>query len=1736
MPDVDERIVSMKFDNAQFENGVSTSINSIDKLKASLRFDNVGDGFDSITKSARKVDLSSIQNSIESLLDAVSLKGIAKLTIIQDMIRAIETRAKNLITAVFKAPVDDGFKEYELKMGSVQTIMASTGATLEKVNGYLQDLNLYADKTIYSFSDMTNNIGKFTNAGVSLDKAVLAIKGVSNEAAVSGANANEASRAMYNFAQALSAGYVKLIDWKSIENANMATVEFKQQLIDTAVALGTVVKEGDSYRSTTADANGKLSDLFSTTLNFNDSLSHQWLTTDVLVETLAKYADETTDIGKKAYAAAQDVKTLTQLTDTLKEALGSGWSRTFELIIGDFEESKDVFTNISKALGGIIDRSSDLRNGLVEIWRDNGGRERFISSLDTILSKLESFYNFVDQIGTRIGENLKLLPDFSKEVEDTVSAIDDITEAEKAAAENIALGNNRYGSGQQRIDALEKEGLRAEKVQEEIEKIIANNWEVAESEKAATKQINNHVSSFEDQLSVMERAGASDKEIKLAKTANNIATTLLNVGKALKNIGEAFGNVVEIIGKSFMDSFGFDLVTGDISSASEAILSFTENLKNATKDNKTLKKIFDVVFKIATVMWGYFVKIVKIASDILMDITDGVTNIISKVKEWASGIDENSRLYRAWVAIQKIFTKVVNAIVNAKDQFIEFINDADNPAVANFKNSLSGIWETIKQFGGNALDKIVEFLEFLAEKDITFENLQKFFSDMFTSFSDGGGKVKEFFDNFKDDEGKFAIFSKLSDIISNIFSSDGDKESIFEKAKNWVGQLGSGIIEGLKSISFKDIIEGVKLGTFLAVMWQLYQFIYNIKTITSTFKGSVIGVIDQVANTLKAYQTDLRADAIQKIAIAIAILAASLIGLSAVDQTDLSQAAVSLALVMGMLALIVGMMAKFKDAGKGINKQFVAFEGFGDYKIAAILLGFAVAIATVAKAMKTLVDIDVDSAWAAVRMILAVVAILTVSTGILAVVSKVSGGLNNMAATLIAMSVSIWVMAQAIKTLSKLPVDKAWVAIGMIGVLVLAVSTLAIATSGANSGALAAAALVFVAIALAINLMIPAVAALVALSATGQMGNAVAALTLFVVLTGAIITLIGAAANPITLLAFAASIVILGLALVKVGIWAIPAALGLGILAAALLIFGVLAFVLQGAVLPLIGFADAILVLSMAGVIASVGVLIFAIALKVLADVIPDVATAIVSFAAIIAVGTPTIIGAIKGLISGVVETILSSATFIGVAIVAVLRGILNALWDIKTEIFDEIGKIIFSFIDWLVGMISPMVDGLVNILVMIVYELAAAIGRASGPFWDAIFALVQSIIILLVRLVADIFGRFSEKLGDTIDGYADDLQEDLESRGSEFKQTAKGLGEEIGEGVQEGVDESTSDVGNTLSNNLTTGLNSATSNISNQNLDLSSMFGDGDSYFKTGSANMEHFGDGFMNSVDLKSMAEGMSLDGIDGLTMPDAYGDAATTNIGSWNSAFESNYPQTEQEGREMSEAGANGAQNIKVKQAYARAANSVIDGFVTKLHELTYKVYNAGTDLASAVVDATRVTLSIHSPSRVMMEQGKFVAMGMANGIKNFSILASDATEDMGDAVVESLSSPLDRIVDLLNGNIDYDPTIRPVLDLTQLQSGVSTMNGLFGDESLRLAASNARINAASLNTANDLNSNNQNGSRDVVNAIRELRSDFNELSQKLDSMQVVMDTGALVGQIATPIDNAMGRRQLYKGRRN
>lgn len=440
---IDERIVEMQFNNKDFQENIQDSIDSLERLKAELDLSESAKGLNKLSRAGKSFSLANVTNSVDSIASKFSTMGIIGVTALQNLTNSAVNAGKRIASALTIQPVSTGFNEYELKMNAIKTIMSGSREDLETVTKALNELNEYSDQTIYSFSDMTQNIGKFTNAGVPLEDAVAAIKGISNEAALAGANANEASRAMYNFAQAMSSGYVKLIDWKSIELANMATVEFKEELIKTAVEMKTVAKTADGmYESLTTDMNGKQSEKFDAKTAFNDSLAHQWLNKDVLVKTLKRYSSTATDIGRRATEAATQVRTFTMLFDTLKESAQSGWATTWEIVVGDLDSATKMLTKMSDIFGSIISKSADVRNGLLGDWKNLGGR-------DVAIEGFKYLYDTLVKIGTVLKESFreffpaltgKKLFEFTEKFRDVMKSLFELVEDNEATLRSVFTG------------------------------------------------------------------------------------------------------------------------------------------------------------------------------------------------------------------------------------------------------------------------------------------------------------------------------------------------------------------------------------------------------------------------------------------------------------------------------------------------------------------------------------------------------------------------------------------------------------------------------------------------------------------------------------------------------------------------------------------------------------------------------------------------------------------------------------------------------------------------------------------------------------------------------------------------------------------------------------------------------------------------------------------------------------------------------------------------------------------------------------------------------------------------------------------------------------------------------------------------------------------------------------------------------------------------------------------------
>jgi tape measure domain-containing protein len=392
MSSIDERVVKMRLDNSQFEQGINKTSGLLSKLKQALNLDKSVESINNVDKAVSGVSFNPLTSGLQGVQSGFNAMGAVAFSVLNRMTNAAIDAGKS-ITNALTASVRDGFAEYETQMNAVQTILANTqskGSTIDDVNSALDTLNTYADKTIYNFTEMTRNIGTFTAAGVDLQTSVDSIKGIANLAAVSGSSSAQASQAMYQLSQAIAAGKVQLMDWNSVVNAGMGGEVFQNALKRTAENFGTnvdgMIQKYGSFRESLTEGG--------------------WLTTDVLTETLKQLSGAYTEadlvsqgyteeqakqivqLANTAEGAATDVKTFSQLIDTTKEALGSGWTNTFEIIFGDFEEAKELWSSVANVISDVVNRSSESRNNLLQGWKDLGGRTELIEGLSNVFESL----------------------------------------------------------------------------------------------------------------------------------------------------------------------------------------------------------------------------------------------------------------------------------------------------------------------------------------------------------------------------------------------------------------------------------------------------------------------------------------------------------------------------------------------------------------------------------------------------------------------------------------------------------------------------------------------------------------------------------------------------------------------------------------------------------------------------------------------------------------------------------------------------------------------------------------------------------------------------------------------------------------------------------------------------------------------------------------------------------------------------------------------------------------------------------------------------------------------------------------------------------------------------------------------------------------------------------------------------------------------------------------------------
>lgn len=902
---IDERVVEMRFDNKQFESNVQTSLSTLDRLKKSLNLSGAAKGFDEIDSASKKVNMNGLANAVESVRLKFSALEVMAVTALANITNSALNAGKRIVSALTIDPIKTGFQEYETQIGAVQTILANTqheGTNLQQVNRALDELNTYADKTIYNFTEMTRNIGTFTAAGVNLQTSVDSIKGIANLAAVSGSTSQQASTAMYQLSQALAAGKVSLMDWNSVVNAGMGGKVFQDALVRTSELLGTGAKNAiNMYGS------------------FRESLTKgEWLTTEVLTETLKQFAGayseadliqqgfsesqakEIAQMAKTAEEAATKVKTFTQLWDTLKESAQSGWTATWEILIGDFEEAKDLLSEVSETIGNVIGEAAQARNDLLSGGLSSGWKQLLNQGIADEAGYIES----IQEVARKSGDA------FDKMVADS----DNFSDALKKGLQEGVISSDTLS------DAVHNLRDKMTGMSQEERKAAGYTSEMVEQIEKLDEGIKNgSVSMDEFTEKILKPSGRE-----------NLIQSIWNAAKGLMS-------VIAPIKEAFRDIFP-PMTSEQLYAFTEALRNLTERMKLSETTSENLKRTFKGLFAVLDIIKQAVTAVFNAVGSLLGGVGDlgaGILGVTGTFGDWLVKLDE-------FIKQGDVFNKVLGTIVSVIKTVATAIRD---------------------------------FVKVVAEK-IAFPGFELFHS----------------------------LLERLHTRMSQIGDAAGGMKSIGNADF-------SGVIDLLNGISFGAIAVGIT--KFVGAIKEQLDSIGSIKE-------SFIGILDSVRGCFEAYQSQLQAGTLLKIASAIAILVASLVALSLIDSAKLSAALGAITVLFADLMASMAVFNKISGQASGVIRSTTA------------MLAISTSVLILASALKKLGDLDAKQLATGLTGVAGLTA-----TMIVAAKSLGKGGptIIKGASQMVIFAAAIKVLASACEDLSAL--DWEGLAKGLVGVGVL---------------------------------------------------------------------------------------------------------------------------------------------------------------------------------------------------------------------------------------------------------------------------------------------------------------------------------------------------------------------------------------------------------------------------------------------------------------------------------------------------------------------------------------------------------------------------------------------------------------------------------------------------------------------------------------------------------------------------
>ncbi len=1691
---VDERVVQMQFDNSQFERNVSTSMSTLDKLKRSLNLSGAAKGLSDVGNAAKSISLNGLGSAVDTVRTKFSALQVMGVTALANITNSAVNAGKRIVNALTLEPIMSGFQEYETQINAVQTILANTkskGSTLDDVNKALDELNLYADKTIYNFTEMTRNIGTFTAAGIDLKTSVSAIQGIANLAAVSGSTSQQASTAMYQLSQALAAGTVKLMDWNSVVNAGMGGEIFQNALKKTSEELNTGAEAAIKAKG-----------------SFRESLQTGWLTSEVLTETLKKfttsganeYVAEYTGLSKEAVAAALEdakakygeadaikyaskalaeksgkneeeiksvlemantaedaatkVKTFTQLWDTLKEAAQSGWTQSWEIIIGDFEEAKELLTQISDTIGAMIQSSADARNALLQGWKDLGGRDDLLEGFKNIFNGVMSV---VKPVKEAFSEVFKAMTP-----EDLVS----ITKRFREFTEKLTLSG-----------------------------------EAADKLKSILKNV------FENLKLVKDAVGESLK---------NAFKGLISIIKPIK---DAFTEVFHVI-----DPSGIEKVATGFTKFTKMLILSEEAADKVKRAFKGIFSVFDIFRKIIGSVAQAIGKLFK--SDGISSLGDLLLTAAASIGDFFTSLNESFDSDGLSGVLSRIVSGFSSLISGATEHMKSF-GDVFSFVGGTIKTVASKIWEALKTVFGWISDNVSA-------------------GDIFAGLAGGGIFVTA---------KKFSgLIEKVKDAFDKLF---GDKEN---GLKGKFADVMGSVQETLSSFS-----SGIKISSLVAIAAAIAILSVSMKTISELDAGQItkslvaigamLGMLSITMKSITKTLSGLGSKGLIKagvslvlVAASVSILAGALKKMSDLSLAELAKGLLGIGVILGELAIGLKIIGKTKIP----------------LSTSVAMVALAVSCKILAGALEKFGDMSWDEITKGLAAMGGALAEVGIVTGLLGGLTGL-GGILGAGALLLAIQ-GLGDLADALKKFGEMTWDE--IAHGLVG-MGGALTEVAVVTGVLGTFAGLPALLGSGAILLAVQGLGDLADALkkfgeMSWDEIGRGLSAMGGALGEIALGGVLNTLSGLGALSISTIADS-----LGVLADSVKKWAgvtIPEGLTLKLaaLAAAVSTFtfsglgaGSLAIVAE----PLGTLADSVkkwkdIVIpedienGLSRISSGVRSFSFAFlggwSLSALAAPLGDLAGSIQKWKSVTV--PEGIEDSLKRISSGVRSF---SFAFLGgwslSAIVTPLGDLAGSIqkWKniaIPEDIEDGLKRIAngveafsFAFLGgWSLSAITQPLGDLAGSIqkwksVTVPEDIEDGLTRISNGvksfgswFNDGGEKLTQ-----VAAPLGDLATSVKKWNGVSV---PEDLGDNLEMVSNALKSFSDIPDISTASSAMEKISSAASKLAGTNYGYISSGLQNLTNSIKN----LTSINSVSASLTKFGSelitkivTPIENATGRFKNvggklstalasgiesrlAAIISKVQEAMNKSVIAVTSKRGAFSSAGTAITTSLITGISSKAPQIS---TAFTSALQSAVSSIKLQRSnFYNAGGYLVEGFANGIKENAFKAEAKAIAMANAALQAAEDALGVESPSKEFYRIGNFCGIGFVNALGDYGDKAYKASGEMATRAKTGLSEAIGRVKDAFNSDMDVQPTIRPVIDLDSIRTGVNAVNDMLGQH--RSIDLNANIGAVS----SMMNRRSQNGNNaNIVSAIDKIHKDINGISRPSYSIGgITYDAGSEVAE--------------------